>query len=77
MPQGEERGAYAGGDADLVVDVLDVVVDGLRRQDEELGHLAVRSALADQAKHLDLAIGQAGGSAAPCAFRLGPMTGRS
>ena len=40
----EQRRPDAGRDPDLVVDVLDVVVDRLRRDEQGLRHLAVREA---------------------------------
>src|SRR5215217_5918792 len=62
---GEEGGGGAGGDADLVVDVLDVVPDRDLRDRERARHLLVGQAARQQAQHRDLAFAQAGGMAAP------------
>jgi hypothetical protein len=47
-----------GRNADLVVDVLDVMPGGLGRDAERRGHFAIRATLCHEAKDLDLAIGQ-------------------
>ena len=54
----KNRGRRTGRDADLVVDVLDVMPDGLGRDAERRGHFAIRATLCHEAKDLDLAIGQ-------------------
>lgn len=54
----KNRGRCTGRDADLVVDVLDVMADRLRRDAERRGHFAIRVTLRHEAKDLDLAIGQ-------------------
>src|SRR5258705_12114444 len=48
----------AGRGTDLRVDVLDVVADGLRRDDQARGDLLVRHPAREQSEHLDLARGQ-------------------
>ena len=60
MLHGEERSRRAGGDADLVVDVLDVMVDGPFGDDELSGHLAVAETAREEPEHLHLPIAQAG-----------------
>src|SRR5439155_5505576 len=44
----EQSRPRAGGGADLGVDVLDMVADGLRRDDEQPGDLLVREAACEQ-----------------------------
>ena len=51
----------AAGDADLRVDVLDVVLGGPRRDEQLRRDLAGGSAVGDEAEHLDLAPAQAAG----------------
>lgn len=48
----------AAGDADLVVDVLQVMLDGFPGNDQGLGNLWVTLALGQQAQHLGLPLGQ-------------------
>ena len=72
-----ERGGGAGRDADLGVDVLDVVIGGLRRDVEPIGDLPRREPLRREPQHIDFAAGQpARMSAAVCrrrrAARRGP-----
>src|SRR5262245_31121357 len=50
-----EHGAGAAGGADLAVDVLQVVPDGMRADEQELGDLLDRELLGGQPQHLDLA----------------------
>ena len=52
-------GGGAARGADLGVDVLDVVADGLRRDHEPAADLLVRQPAREQPQHLDLARGQA------------------
>src|SRR6185295_301204 len=56
----EQGRAAARLHADLGVDVLGVVIDGLRRNAERAGDLLHRLAARDCAQHVDLAFGQAG-----------------
>ena len=62
---GEERGGAAGRDADLRVDVLHVVVGGLRRDHEPVGDLAGGQPEGEQPEHLGLAGGQPGRERGP------------
>src|SRR5262245_39990035 len=55
----EDRGGGARRDSELVVDVLDVMTGGLRRDAERVGHLLVRLAARDETQHFDFAIGEA------------------
>ena len=55
---GEEAGSRAGGDTDLVVDVLDVVVYGLLRDDEQTGYLLFGVSACDQSQYFHLALAQ-------------------
>jgi len=55
---GEEGGRTAGGDADLCVDVLYVVIRGLRCDHEPVGDLSGAEAESQQPEHLDLAGGE-------------------
>ena len=48
----------AAGDADLGVDVLDVVVGGLRGDEQLVGDLAGRRPIGDEAQHLQLPSGR-------------------
>jgi Aldo/keto reductase family len=48
-----ERGGGSGRDADLRVDVLDVVVGGLGGDDESVGDLAGREATRGELEHVD------------------------
>jgi hypothetical protein len=57
---GEEGGSRAGGDADFVVDVLDVVVDGLHRNDELASDLLFGVTARDEPQDFHLALGEAG-----------------
>src|SRR5439155_14292162 len=59
---GEECRGGARGYGELVVDVLDVAFNGLRGEDELLGHSAIREPARDQAQDLDLALAQPGRS---------------
>ena len=52
---GEHGGGSAGRDADLRVDMLDVMARGLRRDPELTCNLSVRVPARHEAKHLDLA----------------------
>ena len=54
----KDRSGSPSGDANLVVDVLDVMPHGLRRDPERRRHLTVRAALRQEAEDFDLAIGQ-------------------
>ena len=56
---GEEAGSRAGGDTDLVVDVLDVVVYGLLRDDEQTGYLLFGVSACNQTQYLDFALREA------------------
>src|SRR3954471_2896004 len=56
----EQAGGGAGRGVDLQVDVLDMVADGLRSDDEVLGDLLVGQAAREVPQDLDLARGQAG-----------------
>lgn len=51
---GEEGSSRAGGDTDLVVDVLDVVVYGLLRNDELTGDLLFGVTTCDQTQDFNL-----------------------
>ena len=57
---GEERGPNPCGDTELVVDVLHVVTDGLRGDEEDLGHPPIRHAPDHEAQDLHLAFAEAG-----------------
>ena len=59
MVEGPAGGGGAVGDAELGVDVLDVVVGGLRRDEQLLGDLARRRPVRDQPEHLRLPRSQA------------------
>lgn len=52
---GPERGGRARRDANLVVDVLDVMIGGLGGDVEPIGNLLRRQPLGRQAQHVDLA----------------------
>src|SRR5690349_13983228 len=65
MFHGEQRGAGAGRDADLGVDMLDMVVGSLGRDRQRVGDLPGRVAAREQAQHLQLARAQAGNQRAP------------
>ena len=54
----EESGGGAGGDADLVVDVLDVVLGRFGGDRQAPGDFLIRVSLRDEAQHLDFPIGQ-------------------
>src|SRR6476469_6271468 len=54
-----KRGGSAGRDADLVVDVLDVVIGGLRRDEEPIGNRLRRQAPRRKAQHVDFATREA------------------
>jgi hypothetical protein len=54
--KGKERRAHAGRDADLVVDVLNVVPYCLRRHKKDLRDLLVGQAADRQTEHIDLAV---------------------
>ena len=56
----EARGCATGGDLQLAVDRLEVLLDGSRADDQSLGHLFVGQALCDEAQHLLLTGGEAG-----------------
>ena len=62
MPECEQSRPDPGRHTDLVVDVLDVVVHRLRRQEQSLSHLAIREPLDQQAEYLNLAFAQSGRS---------------
>ena len=47
-----------GADADFVIDVLDVVADGFRGDDESGRHFFVGEAACDEAQHLNFALAQ-------------------
>src|SRR5689334_15939946 len=61
----EQGGRRAGRDADLRVDVLDVVADRLRRDLELPGDLLVEQAAREQPQDLDLARREAGRALRP------------
>ena len=61
MINGEARRRGTRGDLQLAVDRAQVRVDGVRADHQPLGDLGVGQTLRDQAQHLDLAGGQAGG----------------
>src|SRR5437763_8504821 len=54
----EEGSSCAGGDTNLVVDVLDVVVYGLLRDDEKTCYLLFGVSAGDQSQYLDFALTQ-------------------
>ena len=56
----EKRGGTPGRDADLRVDVLHVVICGLRRNHESVGDLPGREPEGKQPEHSGLAGGQSG-----------------
>src|SRR5215211_3324744 len=70
---GEQAGAGPVGDAELAVDVLDVVADGLLADEQVAGDVTVGPALGDQAQHLDLPGGEPG---RPSLAPRYPMPGR-
>ncbi len=55
---GEQGGPGPRGDPDLGVDVLDVVVGRLRRDEQAAGHLLGCETPGNQSEHLHLAVGQ-------------------
>ena len=57
MLQGKEGSPCAGGDADLGVDVLCVVADGLLRDNEQSSDVLFGMPAGEETKHLDLALG--------------------
>ena len=61
MLKREQRRADAGRDADLVVDVLDVMVDSLRRYEQGLRHLTVGEPTDHKTEHFYLTLGQSSG----------------
>lgn len=61
MLQGKEGGRGSGGDANLIVDMLNVVSDGLLSDAEALGHLAICKPARHQPQDLHLTPAQAGG----------------
>jgi hypothetical protein len=65
VPHCEEGGRGAGGDIDLVVDVLNVITHRLLGDREAARHLAVGQAAREQSQHLDLALAQARGQQVP------------
>jgi hypothetical protein len=70
----EEGSPRAGGDPNLIVDVLDVVVDGLHRDDELTGDLLFGVTTRDEPQDYHLALGETGHE-----FPVGPVyrvTGR-
>src|SRR6266545_3599424 len=58
MLQGEEGRSDACGNADLLVYVLHVVTNGLRRDEECFGHLPVRQAARYVTQHLQFAVAE-------------------
>ena len=58
MFRGEEGSSRAGGDTDLVVDVLDVVVYRLFGDNEKIRNLLFGVTTRDQSQDLDLALAQ-------------------
>src|SRR5229473_3967436 len=57
---GKEGSRCASGDVNLVVDVLDVVVDGLLGDHEKLAHLLLGVSARDQSQHLHFALAEPG-----------------
>jgi len=55
----------ASRDADLEIDVLNVMLDGTPRQHQSLGDLGIGQAAGDQSKYLQLSFGQVRRAAAP------------
>jgi hypothetical protein len=62
---GEHGGSSSGRDADLEIDVLNVVLDGTPRQHQPLRDLGIGQAAGDQSKYLHLSFGQVGRAATP------------
>jgi len=60
-----ERGSGSSRYPALGVDVLNVMVGGLRRDEEPIGDLSRRESLRRQAQHLDLTTGKPAGVVAP------------
>ena len=58
MLHGKERGCCSCGDAKLVIDVLNMVVNGTRGEREHGRHLVIRVATRNQPQHLDFAVTQ-------------------
>jgi hypothetical protein len=56
----ETRRRSARGDLELAVDRAQVRVNGVRAEDQPLGHLCIGQPLGYQTQHLDLARRQAG-----------------
>src|SRR6266581_8082097 len=55
---GEEGGCCSRRDADFAINVLNMMVDGVRGDREEGCHLAVGVSTGDEPEHLDLAVTQ-------------------
>ena len=53
---GEEGGGGSRGNADLLVDVFDMVMHGTLRDSEPCCHLTVGMAASDQPEHFDFAV---------------------
>lgn len=68
MLEGEQGGGGAGRDADLGVDVLDVVLGRTSGDVEPLSNLPVRASGGQLLQHLDLALAEAGWSSTPPAL---------
>ena len=75
--EGPPGGRGTVGDAELDVDVLDVVVGGLRRDEQLLGDLARGRPVSDEPQHLCLAGRQAGDLAAVLAGAVSARRARS
>jgi hypothetical protein len=62
---GEHGRSGSGRDADLEIDVSNVVLDGTPRQHQPLRDLGIGQAAGDQSKYLHLSFGQVGRAATP------------
>src|SRR5207244_5310494 len=71
--QGEDARRGPRCNAQLVIDVLEVVLDGLPAEDELPGDLAVGQARAGQAQDLELTLGQVARVLWPSQLRLRPL----
>ena len=58
---GKQGSGDPGTDADLVIDVLQVVPNGVLAQEQLPGHLSPAESAGQQAEELDLAAGKAAG----------------
>src|SRR5687768_14005096 len=72
--EGEQGGSGPGGDAELGVDVLDVVFGGATGDAQPSPDLRVRAALGDEAEDLHFPLAQPAGPQVGSGWRV-PLTG--